>query len=250
YLWHWPLLSYAWILYGEKAPDIMLFGLLLLAVLLSTLSYHCIEKPVRRKTELRSVIAIVGVATVVIGLSSNIYSRDGLNFRLKDAQAATEARALEWNDSMRASESCKVRVVEGVELRCLIADPQRLANAVIIGDSHANHYYWGMSDVLAKQGINLMQLARGGCSPLYGVASQKGPKTIDCNNFIDPVIEYLARSPDIHTVFLGGRWMAYITGRELKDPLGYVSDEYLVFSGDSKASDLSRAEIFTQGLDR
>src|SRR5690606_10466848 len=117
-------------------------------------------------------------------------------------------------------------------------------------DSHANHYYWGMSDVLAKQGINLMQLARGGCSPLYGVAIQKGPKTIDCNNFIDPVIEYLARSPDIHTVFLGGRWMAYITGRELKDPLGYVSDEYLVFSGDSKASDLSRAEIFTQGLDR
>ncbi len=249
YLWHWPLLSFFWILHGEEAPASLLVGILLLAALLATLSYHLIEKPVRRRTSLRSVMAVSGVAAVVAALSTNIYSRDGLSFRLKDAQVAAEAKALEWGEEMRASDSCKVRIREGIELGCLIADPQQKAGAVIIGDSHANHYYWGLSSVLGEQGINLMQLSRGACSPLYGVVILKGKQMIDCRSFINPVIDYIVESPDVHTVFLGGRWMAYVTGRELKDPSGYVNDEHLALPDDPQAQDLPRAEVFALGLD-
>ncbi len=249
YLWHWPLLSLVWVLHGEEASASLLAGVLLLAALLATLSYHLIEKPVRRGTGLRSVMAVLGVTAVVAGLSTNIYLRDGLNFRLKDAQAAAEAKALEWGEEMRASDSCRVKIGEGIELGCLIGDPQRQAGAVIIGDSHANHYYWGLSSVLGEQGINLMQLSRGACSPLHGVVILKGTQTIDCKSFNNPVIDYIAGRPDIHTVFLGGRWMAYITGRELKDPPGYVNDERLALPDYPQAQDLPRAEVFALGLD-
>lgn len=249
YLWHWPLLSLVWILHGEEASASLLAGILLLAALFAALSYHLIEKPVRRRTGLRSVMAVLGVTVVVAGLSINIYSRDGLNFRLKDAQAAAEAKALEWGEEMRASDSCRVQIGEGIELGCLIADPQRQAGAVIIGDSHANHYYWGLSSILGEQGINLMQFSRGACSPLHGVIILKGVQTIDCKSFINPLVDYIAESPDIHTVFLGGRWMAYITGRELKDPPDYANDERLVLPDEPLARGLPRAEIFARGLD-
>lgn len=195
------------------------------------------------------MLVILGATLLVAVVAGNIHVRDGLGFRLKDSQAAAESRALEWGDEMRASADCRIQLVDGLEVNCLIADPQRQADAVIVGDSHANHYYWGLSHVLGEQGSNLMQIARGACSPLYGVALLDGSKTVECNRFIDPVIGHIADDPAIRTVFLGGRWMAYITGREFKDPEGHVSDERLVLADTPQGKELSRREVFEHGLE-
>ncbi|NMG77184.1 SGNH hydrolase domain-containing protein, partial [Aromatoleum diolicum] len=99
------------------------------------------------------------------------------------------------------------------------------------------------------QGVNLIQLSDGGCVPLYGMAILKDGKLNDCRRMVNAAIDYVVRTPEIGTVFLGGRWMAYASGRELKDPPGHVSDEKLVLPEQAGTDHLDRAEVFTRSLD-
>ncbi len=250
YLWHWPLLSFAWILQGENISTGALLALLGLAFILATLSYLLIEKPIRRRTGRRSMISIIVIVVLVALSAANIFKRDGLDFRLQNKQAAHEAQALQWSDARRSAPDCRWPVTADITLNCLITDKTRQPDAVIIGDSHANHYYWGLNQELGALGVNLLQLSHSGCGPLYDVRAKEGTRDIDCSHFMNAAINYIAANPNIHTVFLAGRWMLYLTGREQKHPAGHLSEEPLVTTDDPHGTrNLSRAEVVQRGLE-
>lgn len=66
YLWHWPLISYAYIIRLGKMPTpLMAAGLLITPFPLAWITYHFIERPIRfGKHRFRAQVAIVGMVVV------------------------------------------------------------------------------------------------------------------------------------------------------------------------------------------
>ncbi len=248
YLWHWPLLTFTRLVHGENAPAALLAAIVLVSVLLSWLSYRLLETPIRRRHGWIPITALATASVVLAGTSINILLRDGMAFRLKNAQAKQEAGALAWSNDLRGKVGCAA-LPAGMPGLCLVDAPQTRPNAILIGDSHANHYFWALSKALRPYGVNLVQVWEGGCGPLYGMTLIKHGKPSECRQLVDAAIDYAVKSPEIDTVFLGGRWVAYITGRELKDPPNYKSDERLTLPDEPGAEQFNRQEVFAHALD-
>ncbi len=81
YLWHWPLLSFGFIVASQTPLLGVRIALVALAFLLATLTYHFIEKPIRfgnYKTSKQKAI-LLGVVMIIIGiLGGVIYEKNGL----------------------------------------------------------------------------------------------------------------------------------------------------------------------------
>lgn len=179
YLWHWPLISIAFIAYGSSLPVALV--VLALTVFFSCVSYSVIERPAilysrevvdRFKGEsfwvflpglmFSTLVAVLGFAALVMralpDVSLNIYSRfNGLSF----AQVETKNDPLilfrmgsYWKDSddaeVRRIASCffEAEFNVGDVDRCLApVDGSRKA-AFLIGDSHAANYSFGIKKAL------------------------------------------------------------------------------------------------------
>lgn len=232
YLWHWPLLSFARVVYPEQSENSIVIGAILaLTFLFAWFSYRFIETPIRRHGKGKSVVLLILAAVLLAAVSANIFSRDGLLFRLKDGQLRTEAIALEWPDDLNSQGECRaIYTKQGLSGLCLISDSSKPADAIIIGDSHANYYYWVLRDVLKQQNLNLLQIASAACMGVRGSDLQKNGKMLGCPKYIDPAIDYALESPNIKTVFIAGRWASYISGRELRDwHTGNRNDDQVVW---------------------
>lgn len=82
YLWHWPLLSIAYICNGEELTAVTKISLIVLSILLATFTFYFIEPPLRygSKTKLKA-ISLFLVLLVVGGLGSTVYAYKGFTFR-------------------------------------------------------------------------------------------------------------------------------------------------------------------------
>ena len=155
YLWHWPLFSFARILYGEPSVA-MLLGLILAALLLAWATYRFLEKPVRRSGSVLMQTSWLPVAGLVIlvaigGLGDWTRSAKGFPGRVEgDAW-----QALLWSDSRILDSECQAAVhPQGTYCqRHSAAEPSHL----LIGDSHANHFYPGLATLVGRSGGNLVQ---------------------------------------------------------------------------------------------
>ncbi|WP_306605821.1 acyltransferase family protein [Azonexus sp.] len=249
YLWHWPLLSFLRTLQGESASNQAIAITLFIALLLASMSYWMIEKPSRQSRGVWSIILILIATLLVATAATNIYIRDGLSFRFKRALSDAEVAALQWGDKRRKSDTCNPLISPEDGEDCLISQPNRKPDAIIIGDSHANHYYWGLSEVLKERDINLMQLAKSSCGPLYGVDFFTEGKLANCQRFTERAIEFAINTPEIHTVFLGGRWMVYVTGRDLNTQVSDAENGKLFLADIPGKDQPDRQTVFSRGLD-
>ena len=205
YLWHWPLLSFARI-FGNAEPSWPVrTGLLAASVLLATLTYWLIEKPVRKLPRRWAVTGLLVCMVFVALLGKNIYDREGLErIRYKtmftvDAAAARDF--VDWEKSGLITEvDCKQPFLFPERQYCLTQHPDRPVTAAVIGDSHAFHAYWGLAQSLDARGENLMAIGRGACVPFLGyVRDQDLDK---CQPHIDAMIHYAAQTPSITRVVL------------------------------------------------
>jgi len=69
YLWHWPLLSFARIIYSETPPFDVRWMLVGLSVMLAWLTYWVIEKPIRSSQKKRSLIWFLSILVLIICLA-------------------------------------------------------------------------------------------------------------------------------------------------------------------------------------
>lgn len=250
YLWHWPLLTWLRIL-SEGAPAAThIWGAISLALLASVLTYHLIEKPIRHQRKRWVVPGLIASGALLMLGSSNIYHRDGLSFRLKDAQTREAAKSLEWGTEMRFGDQCAPYLPPGVGGECLIADPSRPPDALLLGDSHANHYYWVLRQTLLDQGYNLMQIAAGACPVLKDFVASKDDKVLNghCSGITAPALEFAVSASNIRIVFVASRWPSYISGREMKHAKGEYSKETARFGGRQVTSTEHRHRLFEAAL--
>ncbi|RFO98674.1 acyltransferase [Rhodoferax lacus] len=205
YLWHWPLLSFATIILSGTPAWYVRLALVLASFVLALLTYQLLEKPVRTLPRKLSIGLLLGCMVVLALLGRNILDREGLaDIRLKSMVALgpdAQHDFVDWEKSGLITEaSCEIPFQFPGRSYCVKKHPALAPTAVVLGDSHAFHAYWGLAEVLDETGDNLIGIGRGACVPFLDYA--QGDDSDQCQPHINHMIAYAADNPEIKKVFL------------------------------------------------
>jgi peptidoglycan/LPS O-acetylase OafA/YrhL len=205
YLWHWPLLSFAYIIESGQASVGLRLGLVLVSLLLSALTYRLWELPLRRLPR-RLVISLLVVAMVILGLlGKNIYDRYGLErIRHKNLIQLDQASSQDFLDfekqGLITEAKCEKPFKFPERAVCLRAHADKPVSAVVLGDSHAVHAYWGLAKAFDAQGLNLAVRGKGACVPV--MAATPGAETSECERHMETTLRDIAGDANVRAVAL------------------------------------------------
>lgn len=207
YLWHWPLLSYAQIIASDTPPREIRLMAVAMAFLLAWLTYRLIERPIRfgRKTWIKTATLCV-LLVAVAGAGEYIRKKEGLPIRTGPLRQVAEQ--FEWPDKNQTD--CVADFPWAKDGYCLRSKAGP-AETVLIGDSHANALYPGLSELYQATNTGLMQLGNGGCVPFYGLASyEKGQEDV-CERLIGKALDLVIQESSVNRVILSSRGPLYLT---------------------------------------
>jgi hypothetical protein len=220
YLWHWPLLSYAWILNGGRPEPAVRAILALAAFPLAWLTFKFFETPLRFGPRPRiKALALSSLMLLLAALGLTAWFGEGLvNWR----DPRLKLHALNQNEMIRLpaqDETCLKYTgwAKGTLAYCRFYDAGSPITAAVIGDSHAHVAFPGLARMLAAQGVNTVLLAVSGgprLSPLFetdispaGVVKAAGRPA-----GIDRILAVMENRPDIRSVYIFTRGPAYMSG--------------------------------------
>lgn len=219
YLWHWPLLVFLRITTPD-ASFISRLAIVLSSLLLAWLTYQLLEKYIRGRRTWIVTFTLVVVMLVLAASSLNIYSRDGLGFRHKQVESQLEP--LKWDErSLNRQSDCLNDFGKlGSEGYCLRSSLAPISVA-LIGDSHANHLFYGLEAFYAKSGRGLINLGSGGCPPFFDLESRNVTVGEVCQGKMNYALEYALNNPNIKTIILSGSSLQYTSderaGNEMRE---------------------------------
>lgn len=196
YLWHWPLISYAYIL-SEQAGEGLLprwvrAALLLAAIALAWATYRFVERPVRSRSRAPMLApALAAGIPVFLGLGIALHLAGGLPFRTADSDPRArflqhyarlhsqglgeayrgECDFFDWSTKSRRT-----------ALPASCTAPGQKETWFLWGDSHAQALSLAIRSVL-PDGTALAQVATAGCRPSLGPVPYRSPlNTCDPSN--------------------------------------------------------------------
>lgn len=205
YLWHWPLLSFAYIIESGSASAELRLALVCASLVLAVLTYRLWELPLR-KTPRRFTLFFLVLSVLLIGaLGKNIYDRHGLErIRHKNLIQVDPAVGKDFLDFEKQGLITDTRCEKPFKFPerdvCLVAHPDKPVGAVVLGDSHAVHAFWGLARAFDAQGLNLVVRGKGACMP---VMSQRGGGGSNaCERHMESALREIADDPDVRIVAL------------------------------------------------
>ncbi len=216
YLWHWPLLSFARIVYSEVPPVTVRLFLVFVSVILAWLTYKAIEIPLRK---LNSKLAVISLTTamVLIGASGFIvFKNNGFPDRVTK-QNIKEPQ--DYDRINQANDFCKDSVLsqfdsdirKNVDFCHSEKDPKN-ADVLVIGDSHANRLYVGLKE--ADTSRHYLNVGRSTCMPFYGVdASTKSGIKLKCLPAFDRILDYAIDPASPKTILILAYYARYFEGQ-------------------------------------
>ncbi len=203
YLWHWLLLSFAWIAQGKMPPSSARTALVAASFVLAYLTYRFVEKPIRAGSRrvaltllaIMSSLLILGVVTDTAPLPS----------RHDEQSIGPMLEALrDWD---YPSGLARTRFHETAVKSRLSGD-----NPVLfVGDSHLEQYsprIVHLLDAGVARRKSVIFLTSPGCSPIPG-STQINPYATDRCPAFRTDVERLAADPAINTLVVGGAWNLY-----------------------------------------
>jgi peptidoglycan/LPS O-acetylase OafA/YrhL len=157
YLWHWPLLSFAWIVEASPPNLSTRAGLIVLSVALAWLTYRLIERPIRfgKHGGLKASLLVV-LMLMLGGVGLGTYYERGFPFRKNvkqaDALYTSEARTIEAN------------LVSGYR-NYLGGELSQSSKPVvlIVGDSYNSNWSVGLSTVIDVKQYDIVSVSYLGC---------------------------------------------------------------------------------------
>ena len=209
YLWHWPLISYAYVIRLGKAPTpLMATALVAASFLLAWVTYRFIEYPVRfgahrhRRTQ---IVAACMVALGACGLA--LWTKNGFPDRFPplpgiDIRKIGEAKL---DADFKPTKGMEVSN-HGWTLVAHLGHGER--KVALSGDSQLFHYGPRVQQ-LADEGqlaANTYFVTGPRCPPVPGVMQRD--KFADCANLPD-ILADLVQREKVQSVVLGAAWSGY-----------------------------------------
>jgi peptidoglycan/LPS O-acetylase OafA/YrhL len=165
YLWHWPLLAIPRIVAGEATSVKMRALCVAIAIVLASLTFIFVEKPLRAGAYRKTITIGLLVSMVVVGFTGYFTYKYG---GLPDRKAMTPVirndgdidHLLFHQYAAREFFPCtplslrKDALLFGDTLRCLQSKAAKPIDIAIVGDSHAEHLFLGLAEALRSRNIS------------------------------------------------------------------------------------------------
>jgi peptidoglycan/LPS O-acetylase OafA/YrhL len=227
YLWHWPLLSFAWILESQAPSRGIRAAAVVAAIVLAWITYRLIERPIRYGGQGRpKTIGLLFAMAVIGSIGFATYRRDGFAFRKNAAFQSAIAGDIGHKEFLnylstkfhrctfpRAEEESR----PGHEaLPCLQSQPGDDVDIALVGDSHAEHTLIGIAEALPSRNVAFY--------PINGL-----PRVGDERFQI--VYDRVASQPTVKSVVLINSWFGRIgevpVNSSLKAEVAKVAEKFL-----------------------
>jgi peptidoglycan/LPS O-acetylase OafA/YrhL len=195
YLWHWPLLSYLSMLRNGVPNDLEILIVVLVAVVLSWLTFLFVETPIRRKQNVVHKLALGLAALGVAGIVTTAAS--GFDVRFSPQIRDIACLAPQNNSGLRSL--CFLEV-PGAKYSsdCIEAGEKPLL--FLWGDSSAAALYPGLKNAEATFPFRLAHFAAPACAPILATGHM-----VRCDDANDIAFGFVKSSrPDI--VLLHAMW--------------------------------------------
>ena len=229
YLWHWPLLTFAYIENDAKQLSFMMtVSMLLLSFFLAYVTYVFVEKPVRfGKNQQNTIVYLCSAMFVLFIIGVTIKATNGLPQRYSGEMKDIASYNHKHTDTRRGV--CFLnenQYFSEMEVECTEKNNANQKLIFLWGDSHAASTYPGLKKATSedKEKYRLAQYTSSGCPPFLDVSSSW---RVNCKANNDYIIKKLKEDkPD--TVILSGYWVAYGENNSLlnlRKTIAFLKDE-------------------------
>lgn len=215
YLWHWPVISYWWYLFGP--PDALAKCCLLSgSVALAAMTYYAIEKPFRAlpigfsAAALRLAVVPFAVSGVILG---SIYATNGLGAFAFSKSYQEKLAAIEKGQgpAYAAPYVCQSTALYPDLLknpRCIINGPETDDRILLWGDSNAAHYVGAMKEAAEEFGFAFRNIAHASCPPVLNAPERFVLDTMKSNCAKSAAL-VRKQLPNYRTLVVSASWDAY-----------------------------------------
>lgn len=209
YLWHWPLLAlWRYWNFGELNWQ---EGLVILcfATVLSSISYHFVEQPIRMSNWRLAQARLVLSSTTAIGLGAGVvlYQYEGLPLRFD--QQVIEILEVKQKPHRRSGCMSRGELPLAPEDACVwgdLEDPE----IILWGDSHAHALADTAGRLAAEYGHSLRFLGTFSCPPILGI-DRPGINNA-CKTYVQNALSYITYRSQAQTVVITARFAVYLYG--------------------------------------
>lgn len=196
YLWHWPLIIFASLLFPRPGPWLTP-ALIALSLLLGWLSYRWIELPFKHGLlqgwSSRRVVAAGLLLCMVTAAAAHALGRVELG-----AEQARFLNATKWPEVQENGCLAKYDALD--QPACEYGSPQAKATLVLFGDSHAMQWFRPLQALATERGWRFVTLTKVQCPALDISVNYQG-KNLDywqCTRWREKMFERLATlKPDL-----------------------------------------------------
>ena len=202
YLWHWTLLSFLRVIYGSEPPLTFRIIAVFISIVFSWATYIFIENPIRFGGFVRIKLYLLSFFLIFFGvIGFYVYCNLGLPGR--NAIKNLKLYQSEIINISAKEEQCLLHLgIKNVDFDyCRFANAHADTTIAIIGDSHANVAFDGLSEFFSKKSINTLLLGNVGCPPFLG--SEYGNTDMDknlCKKKIEQIYSILFSQRDVKKV--------------------------------------------------
>ncbi len=196
YLWHWPLIAYTKLFFGEPT-QIELFLALVASLPISVLVYKYIENPIRRVKGKASVLIVSVLLFVLVGSylgGKYIRKMDGFQDR-------EIAEVLSFKEDW--SYPAGLQVHSFIQ-QFRVSNTKKVPEIIFIGDSHMEQYHARVMDISRRTETSVGFYTAAGCFMSIGKA--KDGKS--CAN-AQKALDFILRDPGVHVLVLAQKWGDY-----------------------------------------
>jgi peptidoglycan/LPS O-acetylase OafA/YrhL len=205
YLWHWPLLSFVFIMAGDEPSSTVRAGLVIVSIALAWLTTIAVEQPVRLGPP--APWKLIAPSVLMLGiayLGGMTYQRDGLGFRKGYSPDADVTTAKLGAGHEFVNLTCGVLPADQHLFQFCATDKRAPSHFVVWGDSKADALYWGLVRE-SVPGMSWMLIARASCAPMTGVSRTSpygGDDPSECRDANLKALRMLLDNPALTTVVL------------------------------------------------
>jgi len=205
YLWHWPLIVFYKLEVSPSLSSLEQITLFSASILFGYLSWRYIENSTRlaykRSDGLKVIYFTIGSSTVVSLLA--FYSFSGVSYRSLESQSKASQYLDYKADNFRAGECFLTSQYDNVDFfdknKC-ITHSNGKKNYLLVGDSHAAHFYSALAKVI-KEDETLSQVTASGCHPTLPYSGTKR-----CSSLVKWAYEELIKEKHFDTIILSAHW--------------------------------------------
>lgn len=225
YLWHWPIIVFI-IMHVNSTPGWQYkLTIIALSFTLAILTYFFIEKPFRSKLKLKSIFknyfgygAFLSLFCIIIFSSYNLKINSISELRSKYASY------LNYKLDNNMPSSCFITSSNNnfsyYDKKKCINYVYGEKNYLLLGDSHANHWYQAMKENFKDE--NLSEVAASGCKPLLNSSGAKR-----CIDMMEWVYDTHLKEVRYDKIFISARWV-----QSDADNLSKTLDKILPLAGE------------------